>query len=167
MTLRRTSLTLVTVTAVTLSAFSPVAHAQSSEAVSGITENLTSSTIVDENGDPVDGTEQWPGSVEGSSMLSSGQIPEAPSIGSSGKTSDDDTVTDEEQAQLDEWSQIPVIGSVLSPPSWVSIPLAIVYALGSATSLLATAGAMALRINPDLKPIFRDYLTQLGINVDA
>ncbi|MCK2199455.1 hypothetical protein [Corynebacterium callunae] len=167
MSLRRTSLTLVTVSAVALSAFSPVAHAQSSDVLNSVAENITSSTIVDEEGNPVDGAEQWPGSVEGSSMLSSGEIPEAPSIGSSGKTKEDDGLTEEEQATLDEWSQIPVIGSVLVPPSWVEIPFAVIQALGALIGFGATAGAMALRLNPDLKPVFQDYLTKLGINVNA
>ena len=85
MSLRRSTLTLVTASAVALSVFTPVAQAQSSDALTQLSDNITSSQILDDDGNPVDGNETWPGSSEGSSMLSSGDIPAAPSLSSSGK----------------------------------------------------------------------------------
>ena len=101
MSLRRSTLTLVTASAVALSVFTPVAQAQSSDALTQLSDNITSSQILDDDGNPVDGNETWPGSSEGSSMLSSGDIPAAPSLSSSGKdTSDDDDEISEEQQAL-------------------------------------------------------------------
>ncbi|WP_231686410.1 hypothetical protein [Corynebacterium deserti] len=166
--MRRTSLTLVTATAVALSAFTPVAHAQSSDVLGNVQDNITSSHPLDEDGNPVDGAEQWPGSVEGSSMLSSGELPAAPSLGSSTKKdSDGDGVSDEEQARIDELSQLPVIGSLVDPPGWVSIPFAVVQAFMAITGFAATAASVMVQLNPEFRNTLRDMLTQFGINVDA
>ena len=51
-------------------------------------------------------------------MLSSGDIPAAPSLSSSGKdtSDDDDEISEEQQALIDRLSEMPVIGSIVSPP---------------------------------------------------
>lgn len=118
MSLRRSTLTLVTASAVALSVFTPVAQAQSSDALTQLSDNITSSQILDDDGNPVDGNETWPGSSEGSSMLSNGDIPAAPSLSSSGKdtSDDDDEISEEQQALIDRLSEMPVIGSIVSPP---------------------------------------------------
>ncbi|ANE04376.1 hypothetical protein [Corynebacterium crudilactis] len=169
MSLRRSTLTLVTASAVALSVFTPVAQAQSSDAITQLSDNITSSHPVDEDGNPVDGNEQWPGSVEGSSMLSSGDLPQAPSIGSSGSKEDpkDDEPSEEEQAMKDKLSQLPIIGSIVSPPEWIGIPFAIIQALMAITSFAATAASMLVTINPAFKDDLRRMLTQMGINIDA
>nr|WP_231910996.1 hypothetical protein [Corynebacterium suranareeae] len=152
-----------------LSVFTPVAQAQSSDALTQLSDNITSSQILDEDGNPVDGNEQWPGSAEGSSMLSSGDIPAAPSFGSSGKdTSDeDDELTEEQQQFLDRVSEIPVIGSVVSPPEWLALPLAVIQGLVAVASLATTAASFMVTVDPASRQTVRDILAQMGINVDA
>ncbi|AIK85565.1 hypothetical protein CGLAR1_09965 [Corynebacterium glutamicum] len=169
MSLRRSTLTLVTASAVALSVFTPVAQAQSSDALTQLSDNITSSQILDDDGNPVDGNETWPGSSEGSSMLSSGDIPAAPSLSSSGKdtSDDDDEISEEQQALIDRLSEMPVIGSIVSPPEWIAIPFAVLQGLLAITTLASTAASFMVTVDPSFKQTLRDMLTQFGINVDA
>jgi hypothetical protein len=156
--LRRTSLAIMTATAVALSALSPVAGAEEG---SDQTPPVTANDEVD----------QWPGSVEGSSMLSSGEIPTAPEfgssqLGSSEKEKEEEKEEDKGSGLVDENGNIPVIGSI-SLPGWLAVPIGVIQVVMAVSTFAAQAAYMVLSVHPQGSQIVRDWLLSVGINPDA
>lgn len=162
MKLRRTSLALMTATAVALSVLPSVAGAE--EGATETTTTTTAPAAPAENG--VNGAEQWPGSVEGSSMLSSGEIPQAPSLGSSDKKTDEEKEEDKGGDLVDSNGEIPVIGSI-SLPGWLAVPFGVIQIVMTVTTFAAQAAYMVLSVHPQGSEILRDWLISVGINPDA
>lgn len=160
MKLRRTSLALVTATAVALSILPATSGAQESANPT----TVTAAPTVDEDVD------RWPGSAEGSSMLLDGDIPTAPEFGSSsasgGKTNDKEEEEDKDGDLVNENGEIPVIGSI-TLPGWVAIPIGILQGAMVITTFMAQAAYAVLPLLPNGTQILRDWLISVGINPDA
>lgn len=158
----RISLAIITASAVALSLIPAVAGAQED---TGTPDTPTVTTTVDQPAD------QWPGSVEGSSMLLDGDLPPAPEFGSSqfgsSEAEEDETEdNDDDDKLVDDNGNIPVVGSI-SLPGWVTIPLGIAQAFLAITSFMAQAAYAILPLMPNGTEVLREWLLSVGINPDA